>query len=96
MKERRKGMERRREGGKGGREGRREGSYLIHRPNLWRKPPMHAQNLPIYQCGQIEVIEHVDAVFPGVGVAVLAHALLVETVHLWAGKEGGREGGRDG
>lgn len=54
---------------------------------------MHAQDLPIYQCGQVEVVKHVHAIFPGVGIAVLAHALLVETVHLEGG--GGKEGGME-
>lgn len=57
---------------------------------------MHAQDLPIYQCGQVEVVKHVHAIFPGVGIAVLAHALLVETVHLEGGEgKGGRNGKMD-
>lgn len=72
----------------GGREG---GAYLVHRPNLGREPTMDTQHLPVNQCGEVEVIEDVDAVLPGVGVPILAHAFLVEAVHLgW--EEGGREG----
>ena len=84
----------RRDGGKkkGGRKGGREGAYLIHRPNLRREPTMHTQHLPVNQRGKVKVIEDVDAVLPGVGVPVLAHAFLVESVDL---PEGGREGGRE-
>lgn len=43
---------------------------------------MHAQHLVVHQGREVEVVEHVDAVLPRVRVAVLAHALLVKTVHL--------------
>ena len=38
--------------------------------------------LSVDERGEVEVVEHVHAVLPGVGVPVLAHALLVEPVHL--------------
>lgn len=43
---------------------------------------MYAKHPPIHDRAQVEVVEHLAAVAPHAGRAVLAHALVVEAVHL--------------
>eukprot|EP00274_Cyanoptyche_gloeocystis_P000061 CAMPEP_0196656274 /NCGR_PEP_ID=MMETSP1086-20130531/15448_1 /TAXON_ID=77921 /ORGANISM="Cyanoptyche gloeocystis , Strain SAG4.97" /LENGTH=64 /DNA_ID=CAMNT_0041988971 /DNA_START=462 /DNA_END=656 /DNA_ORIENTATION=- len=43
---------------------------------------MYTQDSTVDDSGQGEVVEHIRAVLPGVGVAVLPLALVVEAVHL--------------
>ena len=46
---------------------------------------VQAEDLTVHQRRQRQIVEQVGEVLPHVGVAVLAQALVIETVHLWAG-----------
>ena len=61
-------------------------------PNDGPSPYYPLAYLPVDERGEVEVVEDVHAVLPGVGVPVLAHALLVEAVHLCVCVGGGGKG----
>lgn len=43
---------------------------------------MQAEDLPVDECSEWQVIEQVSEVFPHVGVAVLTETLVIEPVNL--------------
>ena len=43
---------------------------------------MHAQDFVVDQRSDAHAVEDVNQILPGIGAAVLLHALIVETVHL--------------
>lgn len=45
-------------------------------------PSVNAKHFSFYKSRQVEIVENFHTVFPGVGVAVLSDALLIEAVHL--------------
>lgn len=47
-----------------------------------RKPSVDAHDLVVNERGDAHAVEHIHQVLPSVGVSVLLHALIVETVHL--------------
>lgn len=57
-------------------------SHLVDGSYLWRKAAVYAQDLIVHERGKIEVVEDLDTVLPRVRVAVLAHTLLIKSVHL--------------
>lgn len=62
--------------------------YAVERPDVvervdaGREAAVQAEDLVVDERGEGEVVEEVGEVLPHVGVAVLAEALIVESVHL--------------
>lgn len=59
-----------------------DSAYLIDSLDLWRKSTVNTKHLSIDDCSERQVIEYFCAVFPGVGVAILAIDFIEESVHL--------------
>jgi len=59
-----------------------DGSDLIDGADVRREASVDTENLAVNESGEGEVVEDLCAIFPGVGVAVLLLALIVEAVHL--------------
>ena len=59
-----------------------DGTHLIQSADIRRQPTVDAQHLAIDDSRQREVVEHIRAPPPRVGVPVLPLALVVEPVHL--------------
>jgi len=59
-----------------------DGAHLVQGAQVRREATMHTQDPSIDDSGQRQVIEHFCAIPPGIGVAVLALALVVEAVDL--------------
>mmetsp|Transcript_9309 Transcript_9309/g.26622 ORF Transcript_9309/g.26622 Transcript_9309/m.26622 type:complete len:324 (+) Transcript_9309:14-985(+) len=55
---------------------------LVQGPDIRRQSAVHAQHPPIDECAKREVVKHLDTVAPGVCVAILSLALIIEAVHL--------------
>jgi len=55
---------------------------LVKGLDIGGKTTVNAEDLAFYNGSNSEEIEHFGAVLPGVGVTILAHGLVVETVHL--------------
>lgn len=59
-----------------------ESANVVKGINGWRKTAVKTEDLVLDQGGEGKVVEKIGKVFPHVGVAVFAQALVVETVHL--------------
>ena len=57
-------------------------AHLVDGSHIWRQPAMHAQHRAVDKRGERAPIEKLSAILPGVGVAVFALALIVETIDL--------------
>ena len=47
-----------------------------------RQTTVQAEDLILHDCRERQVVEQIGEVLPDVGIAVLAHALVVEAIHL--------------
>jgi hypothetical protein len=56
--------------------------YLIQSPDIWGQAAVDTEHLAIDDGAEGEVIKHLHTVPPRVGVAVLALALVIKTIHL--------------
>ena len=59
-----------------------EGPDVVERVNAGGEAAVQTEDLVVNQGGEREVVEEVCEVFPDIGVAVLAEALVVEAVYL--------------
>lgn len=59
-----------------------QSSDVIQRVDAGRQTTVEAEDLVVDEGGEGEVVEHICKVLPDVGIAVLAQALVVETVDL--------------
>ena len=55
---------------------------LVHGSQTRRQPAVNAKHLAVDESCEVQVVKHLDAVLPGVGIAVLANALFVKPIHL--------------
>lgn len=55
---------------------------VVKRVNGWAQASMQTEDLVLDECGERKVVEEVGEVFPDVGIAVFAQALIIEAVHL--------------
>ena len=76
-----------------------EGPDVVEGVDGGAETPVEAEDLPVHQSRQRQVVEQIREVLPHVGIAILPQALVVEAVHLswksaiWKGykRRGGRE-----
>lgn len=55
---------------------------VVESVNRWAQPTMQTEDLVFNESGERKVVEEIGKVFPYIGVAVFAKALVVEAVHL--------------
>lgn len=59
-----------------------EGPNVIQTVDRGTEASVQAEDLPVDECRQWQVVEQIREVLPNVGIAILAQALVVEAVHL--------------
>ena len=59
-----------------------QGSYLIQRVQVRRKPSMQAEDLVLDNSSQRKEVKQIGVIFPDIGVSVLPQTLIVEPIHL--------------
>ena len=56
-------------------------SDLVHGLNVWRQTTVNAKDLSLYHCSNSQVVKHLCAVLPRVGIAILSDSFIVEAVN---------------